>query len=76
MMNDVAFDEPVLLRSRESEPIRTVEQAACILRSRLQLQFTIASLNMLLVLERAAEGAEVEEARKAFCSWASKELRP
>jgi hypothetical protein len=30
-------------------------------------------LNTLLMLERAAEGTEVEEARRAFCLWASNE---
>jgi hypothetical protein len=28
----------------------------------------------LLVLERAADGLEVAEARQAFCSWAGNEL--
>jgi hypothetical protein len=70
-MNDCAFDVPVMLQSQPNEPIKTVQQAADILRAHLQLQFTIVGLNTLLVLERAAEGAEIEEARQAFCRWAS-----
>jgi hypothetical protein len=72
-MKDFAFDMPVLLHSPLGTPIRTVEQAACIIRSGLRQRFTMAGLNALLMLERAAEGDEVEEARQAFRAWASSE---
>jgi hypothetical protein len=68
MSADCAFDAPVVLHA-SSEPVRTIGQAAGILREHLQQQFTIARLNTLLILERAAEGAEIAEARQAFCSW-------
>jgi hypothetical protein len=64
-----AFDVPVLLRSATGV-IRTVEEATCILRSRMRARFTMEGLNTLLMLERAAEGDEIEEARRAFYSWA------
>ena len=70
-MNDLAFDEPVLLDSQPTEPIRTLEQAADIVRAHLRAQFTMVALNTLLVLERAHESAEIEEAHQAFCSWVS-----
>ena len=70
---DYAFDLPVLLRSPSGTLIRTVEQAACILRSNIRERFTMEGLNTLLMLERAAEGDEIQEARRAFCSWASHE---
>lgn len=73
-MKGLAFDEPVVFETSESEVIRTVEQAAQLLRSHLQRQFTMVGLNTLLVLERAAEGAEVAEARQAFCLWVSQEV--
>ena len=73
MPQDVAFDEPVVVQL-SSQPVRTVEQAARIVRSHLQAQFTMQRLNTLLVLERAADGSEVAEARQAFCSWARHEL--
>jgi hypothetical protein len=73
-MNDYAFDIPVVLQSRPGEPVKTVQQAADILRTHLQTQFTIVGLNTLLILERAADGAEIEEAREAFCLWASEVL--
>ena len=72
MWRDVAFDEPVVLQGT-AEPIRTVEQAAQIVRSLLQAQFTVARLTTLLTLERAAEGVEIAEARTAFCMWACNE---
>ena len=72
MLRDVAFDEPVVLQGA-TEPIRTVEQAAQIVRSLLQAQFTVDRLTTLLKLERAAEGLEIAEARNAFCMWACKE---
>ena len=68
MFRDVAFDEPVLV-SVSTEPVRTVEQAAQIVRLHLQAKFTIHRLNTLLALERAADGSEIAEAREAFCSW-------
>ena len=64
-----AFDVPVLLRSVPGT-IRTVEEAACILRLHMRGRFTMEGLNTLLMLERAAEGDEIQEARQAFCSWA------
>jgi hypothetical protein len=67
---DYAFDVPVLLRCASGSLIRTVEEAACILRSRMRERFTMEGLNTLLMLERAAQGDEIEEARHAFCSWA------
>jgi hypothetical protein len=73
MMKDLAFDMPVRLRSAAAA-IRTADEAACFLRSHLRDRVTFAGLNALLKLERAAEGDEVvEEARQAFCSWASGE---
>ena len=70
---DYAFDIPVRLYCASATLVRTAEQAACILRSNLQARFTIEGLNTLLMLERAAEGDEIEEARLAFCLWASHE---
>ena len=72
MDRDCAFDTPVIL-SASREPIRTVGQAVGVLQQRLQQQFTMARLTTLLILERAADGAEVAEARQAFCAWASSE---
>jgi hypothetical protein len=72
MPQDIAFDEPVVVQI-SSEPVRTVEQAAQIVRSYLEAQFTMQRLTTLLTLERAAEGLEVAEARQAFCSWIYKE---
>jgi hypothetical protein len=72
MPHDVAFDVPVVLPD-SAKPIKTVEQAAQVVRSLLQAQFTIDRLTVLLALERAAEGSEVAEARQAFCMWACKE---
>jgi hypothetical protein len=72
-MKDLAFDMPVLLHSPLGTPIRTAEETACIIRTCLRERFTMAGLNALLMLERAAEGDEVEEARQAFWSWASSE---
>ena len=72
-MTDFAFDAPVLLRSPLSTAITTVEQATWIVRCCLRERFTMAGLNALLMLERAAEGAEVAQARQAFWSWASSE---
>jgi hypothetical protein len=73
MTQDIAFDEPVIVQI-SSQPVRTVDQAAEIVRSHLRTQFTMQRLTTLLVLERAADGLEVAEARQAFCSWASNEL--
>ena len=72
MLQDVAFDEPVVIHISDL-PIRTVDQAAQIMRSHLREKFTMQRLNILLVLERAAEGVEIAEARQAFCSWALNE---
>jgi hypothetical protein len=72
-MTDFAFDVPVLLHSPLSTAVATAEEAARIVRSCLQERFTMAGLTALLMLERAAEGAEVAEARQAFWSWASNE---
>ena len=69
---DYAFEIPVLLPALPEAIIRTVAQATSILRSNMRELFTIESLDVLLKLERAAEGDEVEEARQAFCSWASR----
>ena len=73
MTQDIAFDEPVITQI-SSQPIRTVDQATEIVRAHLRTQFTMQRLTTLLVLERAADGLEVAEARQAFCSWASNEL--
>ena len=73
MTQDIAFDEPVIAQI-SSQPIRTVDQAADIVRLHLRAQFTMQRLSTLLVLERAADGLEVAEARQAFCSWVSSEL--
>jgi len=70
---DYAFDIPVPLYCASGTLVRTAEQAACILRSNMQERFTMVGLNTLLMLERAAEGYEIEEARLAFCLWASHE---
>ena len=70
-MTDYAFDTPVLLASSGKTQVRTAQEAASILRFRLREQFTIAGLNALLMLERAAHADEIEAARHAFCSWAS-----
>jgi hypothetical protein len=71
-MMDSAFDQPVLL-SRCSRPVRTASEAASIVRHQLKGRLSIAGLNTLLMLERAAVGVEVEEARRAFLEWASRE---
>ena len=72
-MSEFAFATPVLLHSPLRASIRTAEEAACVVRSCLQDRFTMAGLTALLVLERAAEGAEVEQARHTFLSWAASE---
>ena len=53
--------------------VETVAQAAQIVRERLQSQFKMATLNTMLVLERAADGSEIAEAREAFAAWAKSE---
>jgi len=73
MPQDIAFDEPVNVEI-SNQPVRTVDQAAQIVRSHLRAKFTMQRLTTLLVLERAADGLEIAEAREAFCSWACKEL--
>jgi hypothetical protein len=72
MPQDIAFDEPVIVQI-SSQPVRTVDQAAQIVRLHLRAQFTMQRLTTLLILERAADGLEVAEARQAFCSWACDE---
>jgi hypothetical protein len=72
IVQDIAFDEPVTIEL-SSLPVRTVDQAAQIVRSHLQAQFTMQRLTTLLMLERAADGLEIAEARQAFCTWANKE---
>jgi hypothetical protein len=67
---DCAFDQPVAL---SAALIRTAGQAADIVRSALRTHFTIQGLNTVLMLERAVLGTEVQEARMAFCSWATNE---
>jgi hypothetical protein len=69
---DYAFEIPVLLPTLPETVIRTVAQATSILHANMRELFTIDALNVLLKLERAAEGDEVEEARQAFLSWAAK----
>ena len=69
---DYAFEIPVLLPALPETIVRTVAQATRILHLNMRELFTIESLNVLLKLERAAEGDEVEEARLAFYSWASR----
>ena len=49
MPQDIAFDEPVIVQI-SSQPIRTVDQAAQIVRSHLRAQFTMQRLTTLLVL--------------------------
>jgi hypothetical protein len=63
----------VHLRGASGTPIRTVEQATVLLRAQLQQRFTIEGLNTLLMLERAADGCEIDVARRAFRSWAAHE---
>jgi hypothetical protein len=67
---DYAFDLPV---RASGTLIRTVEQAASMLRSSMRQRFTMEGLNTLLMLERAAEGDEIDLARRAFSSWATHE---
>ena len=69
---DYAFEIPVLLPALPEAVVRTVGQATNLLRSNMRELFTIDSLDVLLKLERAAQGDEVEEAREAFSSWASR----
>jgi hypothetical protein len=73
MSHDVAFEEPLIVEL-SNQPVRTVEQAATIVRGHLQSQFTMHRLSTLLILERAAEGLEIEQAREAFRVWATVEF--
>ena len=75
MAGDVAFDVPVPIPF-SGQPIRTVGEAAHYVRLRLQAQFTMDRLTTLLVLERAAEGLEIAEARHCFCALVLKEYAP
>jgi hypothetical protein len=68
---DSAFETPVVLAKQAT--IRTACQAADIVRDHLQQRISIAGLNTLLMLERAAQGDDVEEARSAFCECARTE---
>ena len=72
-MKDFAFDTPVVVQAPVALLVRTAEQAASLIRSHLQSRFTMAGLNALLMLEGANELSECEEARLAFCRWASNE---
>ena len=72
-ITDYAFENPVLLGTPTTALVRTLSDAAYIVRLRLRERFTLAGLNTLLMLERATEEDEVEGARQAFCSWAQKE---
>jgi hypothetical protein len=69
-ITDYAFDDPVTM---SAQLIRTVSQAADLVRSNLRSRFSMQGLNTILMLERAVSGSEVEEARVAFCSWATQE---
>ena len=73
-MQDHAFETPVLLRASPAMVVRTTEEAASILRRKLKERFSLAGLNTLLLLERANDAGEINEARQAFWSWASQEL--
>ncbi len=70
MPQDIAFDEPVIVQISKLAD----QNGRPIVRSHLREQFTMQRLTTLLVLERAADGLEVAEARQAFCSWAGNEL--
>ena len=72
-MKNFAFDTPVVLRPAIAAPVRTAEQAVSVLRLHLQSRFTMAGLNALLMLERAMECFEFDEAQAVFLSWASGE---
>ena len=72
-ITDYAFDDPVAISAQYGKLIRTVSQAADVVRSNLRSRFTMQGLNTILMLERAVSGSEVEEARVAFCSWAAQE---
>jgi hypothetical protein len=72
-MKDFAFDTPVAVQAPMALLVRTAEQAASLIRTHLQSRFTMAGLTALLMLEGAIEWTECEEARLAFCRWASNE---
>jgi hypothetical protein len=67
-----AFETPVAL-GVSGKSVVTIAQATNVVRERLQSQFTMVGLNTLLMLERAALGSEVTEARQAFAEWAQTE---
>jgi len=69
---DYAFDIPVPLLEDQTL-IRTVSEAAEIVRSNMRRRFTMQGLNAVLMLERAFAGEEVEEACLAFRAWATQE---
>ena len=72
-MQDFALSVAVELRAPITEQIRTAEQAACLIRSRLRQRFTMAGLSALLLLERAGEAGEFDAATASFFSWAATE---
>jgi hypothetical protein len=69
---DYAFENPVTLLE-DATLIRTASQAMEIVRTNLRRRFSMHGLNTVLMLERALGGDEVEEARSAFCEWATQE---
>ena len=71
-VTDYAFDNPVRLRET-GRLIRTAAQAADIVRSCMRTRFSMQGLATILKLEHAIAGDGVEEARLAFCSWATQE---
>ena len=71
-VTDYAFDNSVALL-RNQTLIRTASQAAEIVRSQMRRRFTMHGLNTILILERAVDDDEVEEARLAFHAWATGE---
>ena len=73
LATDYAFEVPIHLQCASEVLIRSVDEAVSVLRSNMLSRFTMQGLNTLLMLERAAEGSEIEEARRAFCLWASNE---
>ena len=69
---EYAFDTPVCLADGGMR-IRTAAQAADIVGSSLRTRFSMQGLATILKLEHAIAGDGVEEARLAFCSWATQE---
>ena len=71
-MKNFVFDSPVVLQPSMMS-IRTAEEATSVLRTHLQSRFTMAGLSALLMLERALDRSECDEARDVFHSWAASE---